>query len=221
MHLFLAFFIILTRPLGAFCESSIQPMEKSIEKTIVKHSNKLNTCITVEEAPDNFEPLKFNNTNNVIRLQGALSSKSSKPIHLYGTLVDKHCTPFQDAKILLWQMDEHGKYPYKLLRTHVDNSNVVYNKNFPGSATAFTNNLGKFNFVTVMPGLKKQVPYVNVKIVHPDVGEFYTKIYLIDKNSKNKASSFISRGKLYAVETSPNKYNFTLAIPFTVKLKKF
>jgi protocatechuate 3,4-dioxygenase beta subunit len=154
------------------------------------HINQANHCKISKICNDNYEPEKFNPSNNLIKSEGDLSvSKDGQVITIKGILRDNFCVPIQDAKIYLWQPNEKGKYIYKILRSNFSSEGAEENPAslFQGSGIATSDNNGEFRFVTIFPGAHhKEHPHINIRVEHPTLGNLQTKIYLKKNESATK-----------------------------------
>ena len=98
-------------------------------------------------------------------------------------MLDKNCVPISDAKIQIWQANHYGLYQYS---TPISKNNDIKSKdffdpNFVGSGTAVTNNMGQFNFLSIMPGeYEDNKPHININIIHPDFDDFQTEMFFSD-----------------------------------------
>lgn len=143
--------------------------------------NNLNHCKITKTATNDYEPVKFQSTNNLLRGSGEMPVYCGKKIIIKGRLLDQNCVPVSDAKIYLWQADCDGKYPYQPMRSKVDLSlvNLENASSFKGSGTATTNNLGEFYFITTYPPkVAGEKSHVNVRVDHRMLGKLQTKLEL-------------------------------------------
>jgi len=148
---------------------------------VVEAKDILNKCIPAKPYINNYEPAKFNSTNNLLRKSGIDPLFCGKKILLNLEVVDQNCVPLSDAKIYLWQVGCDKKYPYKPLRPMADRS--LFHRSgvstFLGSGISTANNLGEAKFLTIYPpALGHEAPHVNIRIEHKDLGSFQTKIFL-------------------------------------------
>lgn len=97
-------------------------------------------------------------TNNLRRETGSGYVADGQPIYVIGRVLDKNCIPMTGARVELWQHDAKGKLP----------SSEKKDPHFTGSGTAFTDNLGQYSFLTVMPGKgsSKNLPTLYVRVTH-------------------------------------------------------
>lgn len=134
------------------------------------------------------KPKIFNFTNNLRR-------ESKKPflargdiIYIRGIVRDVNCTPIQNALIQLWQNGGYGSDKAESGKASAS-SKELYDQNFVGTGTAISDNLGRFEFITILPGASGgEAPNLNFFIKSLDFGEVNTKIFFPSHllNSKDK-----------------------------------
>lgn len=135
-------------------------------------------CTPSKFVVDNYEPETFPNTNNLLRAAGAHPIICGTKIIMRGKLLDRNCVPISDAKISIWQKACDGKYPYTPLRHGINKKliNLKSASTFLGAGSTTTDNKGEFYFISTISQSNHQ--YVNVKVTHPLLKEFYTRISL-------------------------------------------
>ncbi len=122
------------------------------------------------------KPLEFNGTNNLARPQDSGFYKAEGDvITIYGRLMGSDCVPINDGKIYIWQNNSKGYAQYK-------SKSAVKAKwidpNFTGTGIVNSDNLGRFNFITIKPGSANKItPHINIEIEHPKIKTFSSKIY--------------------------------------------
>ncbi len=174
------------------------------------YPNKLNSCQLTKSATNNYEPEKFQPTNNLLRATGKQPIYCGQKIIVSGRILDQKCVPVSDAKVYLWQVGCDGKYPYRPLRNRIDKKmlNLAAASTFTGCGIATTNNNGEFHFITIYPPAAKQGnPYVNIRVEHRRLGELQTKFYLSndrlvdgDKELSPALASAIDEVKIYNMD---------------------
>jgi protocatechuate 3,4-dioxygenase beta subunit len=137
------------------------------------YKNKLNTCTPTRATINNYEPLKFQPSNNLLHKAGGTPLFCGEKIVLKGKLLDVNCVPVSDAKVYMWQAGCDGKYPYKPLRQRVDHShiNLTSGSSFQGSGTATSDNNGEFQFITIRPSHGNMI---NLRADHMHLGTLQT-----------------------------------------------
>jgi len=84
--------------------------------------------------------------------------------------------PVSDAIVEIWQTNPDGKYVKSTLGERLSPG-----PHFTGTGRATTDNLGRFNFVTVFPGpVKGRAPYIHVHVVHKDFPTLETEMFFGD-----------------------------------------
>ena len=158
---------------------------------------------------DNNEPKNFPNNNNLIINHSTGISNKDKII-IRGQVLDNDGIPISDAKILLWQVDDNGKYVYEPLKTKADkklfytNKSIKLNHKFRGAGTNFTNNKGEFLFITIFP---YKLGYVNIRVIHNKFDVLQTKLYLTKKNFYSQChKNYKQEHKFFIVMSGKNKY---------------
>lgn len=129
-------------------------------------------------------------TNNLWRKVGSAEPAYGKPIYIYGTVTDKKCVPLPNVTVEIWQADSEGMVAINADGTpmvdFVGDSGLKPDKYFPGTGTAYTDNMGRFSFITVFPGaLGENIPHLKVRVSHSELGTFTTKMFFA--TTKNNA----------------------------------
>lgn len=152
-------------------------------------------CVTSKEMQTEPEPDKYMNYNDLTQISGDFENEYSNKILLRGIVVDKDCIPVPNAKILIWQRDEYGDYRYdNRFATAYEKYDANYKmySQFKGNGTAFSNNTGKFSFITVKPSSSKIyniIDGINAKVVAPGFNKFETKIFINRSGFESKMRS--------------------------------
>ena len=179
--------------------------------------NKLNFCKISPKAENNYEPEKFETTNNLLRETGQESLYCGEKIIISGTVVDENCVPISDAKVYIWQVNCKGKYPYRPLRNDseknlVDDGEVL---TFTGNGVTTTNNKGEFHFITIYPAAAHGLaPHINLRVEHRTIGSLQTRLML--KGHKLEHPEYYPELKaIYqiAAKKSVSIYNYQIVMP--------
>jgi protocatechuate 3,4-dioxygenase beta subunit len=122
-------------------------------------------------------PLKFNTTNNLtVDVSGFYNAEGQK-ITIYGRVMDAACVPISDAKIYIWQVNKSGYVQYQTQAKGASKPKWV-DPNFNGTGISNSDNMGRFNFTTIMPGsYSHYTPHINIMIEHPTLKTLYSKVY--------------------------------------------
>ncbi|MES2215190.1 MAG: dioxygenase [Pseudomonadota bacterium] len=151
------------------------------------YKNRLNTCTPTKEVINNYEPIVFQPSNNLLHKAGLAPIFCGEKMLLKGKVLDKNCVPVSDAKIYAWQAGCDGKYPYKPLRKSVNQShiNLESASSFQGSGTATSNNNGEFQFITIRPTSSSKI---NIRVEHMLLGTIQTAFAPTDNGCGCEAS---------------------------------
>jgi protocatechuate 3,4-dioxygenase beta subunit len=129
-------------------------------------------------------PQTFNTTNNLVKKTGSFYLAFGEIIHLKGKITDSFGVPIVGAVVKIWQTNSKGKYHTLLAK---NDRNI--DKNFNMSGTAVTDNLGNYNFITIIPGFYfGRAPHINMNVYHKRFGELKTEIYF-EGHPRNKIDS--------------------------------
>ncbi|CCE77965.1 protocatechuate 3,4-dioxygenase [Wolbachia endosymbiont of Aedes aegypti] len=124
------------------------------------------------------KPKSFNSSNNLRRKPGSPNNAAGELINVVGRVTDVNCLPIQNAVVSIWHADSLGMSYY--------DENVELDPNFAGSGRFVVNNLGYYNFITIVPGkIGDRAPYINFLVQHPDFPEFTTQMFFADHNCDN------------------------------------
>ena len=121
-------------------------------------------------------PEEFNRTNNLIQKTGSFYAAFGELLYLQGTITDSFSVPIAGAIVNIWQTNSAGKY-----QTLLDKNSDLIDKNFNMSGQSITDNLGKYSFITIVPGFYlNRAPHINFNIYHPKFGKLETEMYFED-----------------------------------------
>lgn len=125
-------------------------------------------------------PENFVNSNNLVKKTGSFYQAIGEVIHLKGQVTDAFGVPISGAIIEIWQTNSAGKY-----QSLLDKNSEFIDVNFNMSGKAITDNLGNYNFVTIMPGsYLNRAPHINMNIFHEQFGKIETEVYF-ENHPKN------------------------------------
>ncbi len=153
-------------------------------------------------------PKKFNMFNNLYRSTGSPLVADGNMIKIKGTLTDENCVPISDAVISIWHFNAYGKYQYG--EYNADEGGI--DKNFGGTGTSITNNMGEFEFITIFPGeYTNQSPFINFKVKHKDFITFYTRLFFSNKHDDLSIFSPEIANRLVAKRKMDDEYEFNIS----------
>ena len=126
---------------------------------------------------DDFVPEKFNQNNNLARSLGSYYFASGEPLIIEGIVTDINDIPIEGAIVTIWQANSFGYYQSKI----TDGESSKIDRNFMETGTFFTDSLGRYLFLTVVPGAIKtyptHCPHVNVMVSKKGITTLFTKIF--------------------------------------------
>lgn len=102
-------------------------------------------------------------------------------VYISGRVLDKKCVPVSDAIIDIWQTDPEGHYVKSTL-----GERLSPHPTFAGSGRATTDNLGRFNFVTIFPGaVAGRAPFIHVHVTRKDFPALDTEMFFSEDKRNN------------------------------------
>jgi protocatechuate 3,4-dioxygenase beta subunit len=118
-------------------------------------------------------PEKFNSTNNLVQKTGSFYASFGEVMFLQGTITDSFNLPISGAVVEIWQTNSAGKY-----HTLLDRGSDLIDKHFNMSGRTSTDNLGKYFFITIVPGFYlNRSPHINMNVYHEIFGKLETEMY--------------------------------------------
>jgi protocatechuate 3,4-dioxygenase beta subunit len=160
----------------------------------------INECEITPQIWLDVTPPPMQKTNNLRRLVGASEFAKGVPILLEGTVVDELCVPISNAIVEIWQADSKGEITYKTT------GGEKGDKNFAGTGTFITDNMGNYRFITIMPGpiSQSRAPHINIRVKHRDFQPLESIIYF-DNSHLNVKDSILNK------EVKASKRNLLIA----------
>jgi protocatechuate 3,4-dioxygenase beta subunit len=132
-------------------------------------------------------PAQFNITNNLARAQdNGLYEAEGQKIIIYGRVLDRNCLPVSDAKIYIWQANKEGYVQYPIAKpNNFPHHQKWIDPNFIGTGITNSDNLGRFQFITIMPGsFTKVTPHIHFIVKHDKLESLSSKFYLVKGKQK-------------------------------------
>lgn len=109
-------------------------------------------------------------------------------IYLSGRVLDQNCVPISDALVEIWQTNPYGSYTVASPGARVNAKPV-----FSGTGRAVTDNLGRYNFVTLFPGpYDNRAPHIHVKVSHVHFKTLDTEIFF-QQDTRNNSDPKLAR----------------------------
>ena len=155
-------------------------------------------------------PKVTNSTNNLIRKTGDAVKAKGDVIYITGRITDINCIPIQGASVFIWHKNSEGYYA-------INGRRIESDPLFIGSGYTVTDNLGNYNFVTIMPGSKDgNAPEINFDIQHPNFVPITTKMFFEGTNYSSDTDDVLIARKR---STETIRYNFNIALSGESKFK--
>jgi len=167
---------------------------KSLSFASVEVDPLITTChITPKINSNDARPKNFNSNNNLRRFSDSMQTAKGTPIIIAGRVMDRNCIPVMGAILKIWHRNSFGVY-------QDNNLNSKFNDpNFVGSGISYSDNLGRFNFVTILPGAtKNSLPNVNISITHDRLHSLNTKIFFNQNNDYSLDYTLKNMSKIQA-----------------------
>ena len=121
-------------------------------------------------------PDHFSTSNNLAKKVGSFYRAFGEVIFIQGNVVDSFGVPIEGAIVEIWQANAAGKY-----HTLLDPDSEYIDRYFNMSGRAVTDNLGGYDFITIMPGSSPgRAPHINVNVYHPKFGKIETEMYFAE-----------------------------------------
>ncbi len=134
------------------------------------------------------KPDRFNNTNNLVKKTGSFYRAFGEIVLLQGQVTDSFGVPVVNATIEIWQANSAGKY-HNLLEPDSEYIDRYFNM----SGRAVTDNLGYYNFITIIPGsIPNRAPHINMNLRHKNFGTLETEVYFFQHPDNKKDSYYLS-----------------------------
>ncbi len=162
----------------------------------------INKCDTTPSIKTNDYPGKETivSSNNLALPEGKAVSAHGQKVYIYGRVLDKNCVPVSDVIVEIWQANPKGKYVTSSLEDRLDPYPL-----FTGTGRAVTDNLGRFNFITLFPGEEKphHAPHIHFLITHNKFPRLNTEMFFAD-DTRNGDDAWLNK-------ISPEKRNLLTA----------
>lgn len=136
--------------------------------------------LTPAMAPSYVPEYGINPHGNLTRKPGSPWRAKGMYSVISGTVVNEDCVPIPNVSVQLWQLDSYGRQ-FKDYKN--ENPWVTYDEefdpNFSYSGAAKTDNLGRFNLITILPGAHKEdAPHFNLRFYHHNYNILFTRMYI-------------------------------------------
>ncbi len=154
-------------------------------------------------------PDEFSSSNNLRRRAGFPSVAEGRLIYISGKVTDINCVPVQNARISIWHPNVYGEYQFG----EFEHSHSYFDKNFVGTGSAVTDNLGNYNFITIFPNeYIDDPPFINFIVNHSDFVEIETIAFFSIGNERLKIFEKEIAERLVVTAIGENSYSFDIVL---------
>jgi len=168
-------------------------------------------------------------TNNLRRRTGYATYASGEFIRITGIVTDNQCVPVSNATVQIWHADSNGIYKGIVTNQYL-NDDMMYSTqkarfkkeydekkvadvNFTGSGSTVTDNLGRFTFLSVMPGsVNGKKPVVMFRVLHKGFNSLNTVMYFPDVNNPSGLLNAKKEGEIINNGSSEVVYSHLLTL---------
>ncbi len=211
--------------------------ETSQEIETVKPIDVIN-CPLTPVVYDDVKVPQIYKTNNLRRRTGYATYANGQFIRLKGVVTDNQCVPVGNATVQIWHADSNGIYKNiisdrylnddMMYSTQKERFNKSYDENksadvnFTGSGATVTDNLGRFTFLSVMPGsVNGKKPVVMFRVLHKGFNELNTMMYFPEGNNISNLLNASKEGELMNNGASEKVYYHILTLDGQNKYLKY
>ncbi|MCD6034585.1 MAG: protocatechuate 3,4-dioxygenase [Rickettsiales bacterium] len=145
-------------------------------------------------------------TNNLRRKTASPLLADGVPIYIRGVVRDERCVPIPGVRVQVWQADAKGYYVTDSEGVH----DADADPNFTGSGTATTDNMGHYEFITILPGeAEGRPPVVHLRVKHPEFGIVETDLFFDKMPGATEYHKHLTEvvAKLLTAESQPIDYS--------------
>ena len=134
---------------------------------------------SVAEGPFYPVDIPSDSDNDLLRVVGMKDISPGQLAYVHGTVVDRHGTPVDGARVEIWQCDEGGVYQHP-----GDGGNP--DLRFQGFGAMVTNRAGAYHFRTLRPvPYARRTPHIHFRISTPGFDRLTTQLYVAEEAERN------------------------------------
>lgn len=188
------------------------------------NSQTIDDCQPTQEIMPDFLLNFDNQSNNLLRKTGSPIANKNQIIKIQGFITDLACRPITNARVEIWHVDSFGVR--KVLLSKKELRETPHDPYFTDGGRFYTDNLGRFEFLTIMPGsYENRMSHINFKISHQNFADFFTIMFFPD-NDNNKDERFANLSEEYqksllSVAKKNNEFLFNITLPSNNLYKKY
>jgi len=137
--------------------------------------------VTPSDAEGPFYPVDIpsDSDNDLLRVVGMKDISPGQLAYVHGTVVDRHGTPVDGARVEIWQCDEGGVY-------HHPGGGGNPDMRFQGFGAMVTNRAGAYHFRTLRPvPYARRTPHIHFRISTSGFDRLTTQLYVAEEAKRN------------------------------------
>ena len=137
--------------------------------------------VTPADAEGPFYPVDIpdDSDNDLLRVVGKRGVSPGTLAYVHGTVVDRHGTPVDGARVEIWQCDHGGVYHHP-----GDDSNP--DLRFQGFGAMVTSRAGAYHFRTLRPvPYTGRTPHIHYRVSAPGFDRLTTQLYVAEEAERN------------------------------------
>ena len=137
--------------------------------------------VTPSEGEGPFYPVEIpeDSDNDLLRVIGMNEVSPGQSAYVHGTVVDRHGTPIDGARVEIWQADHGGVYRHPDERGKPD-------QRFQGFGAMVTDRAGAYHFRTLRPvPYTGRTPHIHYRVSAPGFDRLTTQLYVAEEADRN------------------------------------
>lgn len=137
--------------------------------------------VTPSETEGPFYPVEIpsDSDNDLLRVIGEKGVSPGQLAYVHGTVVDRHGTPIDGARVEIWQCDEGGVY-------HHPRDPGSPDRRFQGFGAMVTDRAGSYHFRTLRPvPYTGRTPHIHYRVIAPGFDRLTTQLYVAEEAERN------------------------------------
>jgi protocatechuate 3,4-dioxygenase beta subunit len=148
--------------------------------------------VTPSDTEGPFYPIDIpsDSDNDLLRVLGMNDVSPGQLAYVHGTVVDRHGTPIDGARVEIWQCDQGGVYRHPRDQGRPD-------KRFQGFGAMVTNRAGSYHFRALRPvPYTGRTPHIHYRVIAPGFDRLTTQLYAAEDAERNARDSLYNRHTL-------------------------
>lgn len=144
---------------------------------------------TPSDAEGPFYPVDVpsDSDNDLLRVLGMDNVSPGQLAYVHGTVVDRHGTPIEGARVEIWQCDQGGVY-------HHPGDPGSPDRRFQGFGAMVTDRDGSYHFRTLRPvPYTGRTPHIHYRVVAPGFDRLTTQLYVAEDAERNARDALYNR----------------------------